>query len=497
MNRYRVPASYILLVLLAAAVFTSCSTSQDRQLFKTSASLILPGVSSEILLGHVQELSSDRYMGRLTGTEEYAAAAEWVAARFKEWGLQPMGENGTFFQTFPNPYTLVFVGGELSLHLPRSKKKYTYEKDYYPGSNSGNGRVTAEVVYVGFGISALELGYDDYAGVDVEDKIVLIEPEVPVSAEEDPEIFKEWRPYSFHQYKIKMAAAHGAKGLLYNYHTTNPNIDYVKGLITAQVAPQITQDIFTGTGRTHAQVLDRIKQELKPLSFSTGKVITLENFTEHHADGIGLNVLGMLPGSDPKHQDEAIILGGHLDHVGFCYEIMPGANDNASGIAVMLGVAEALAKSRVPLRRSLLFVGFGSEEQGFKGSEAYLKKPAFPRAQTHVFINLDMVGNGDTIHALGAENYPDLWKFIDKANKKYVRRRLRASLFANLGRPRLDAAIFLSKGIPSISFSTSGAPNYAHSTLDSIDTIDPDIMADLARILVAALTDMANAKSLD
>ncbi len=475
----------------------SCGSTTNFQPFKTSSSLNLPGVSSETLLGHVHELSSDRYMGRLTGTPEYAAAAEWVAARFKNWGLQPAGENGSYFQTFPNPYTLVFVGGELSLHLPRSKKKYAYEKDYYPGSNSGNGRITAEVVYVGFGISAPELGYDDYSGVDVEDKIILIEPEVPVSPEEDPRIFKDWRPYSFHQYKINMAAAHGARGLLYNYHTTNPNIDYVRGLITAQVAPQVTKDIFAGTGRTHAQVLARIKQELKPRSFNTGKVITLENFTEHHAEGIGMNVLGLLPGSDPKHQDEVIILGGHLDHVGFCYEIMPGANDNASGIAVMLGVAEALAKSRVPLRRSLLFVGLGSEEQGLKGSEAYLKKPTFPRAQTHIFINLDTVGNGDTIHAQGADDYPEFWKFIDKANKKYVQRRVRPSEFANLGRPRLDAAIFLSKGIPSISFSASGAPTYAHSTLDTVDTIDPDIMADLARILVAALADMANAKSLD
>jgi hypothetical protein len=178
-------------------------------------------IRSETLFGYVKELVSEKFGGRLTGTAEYDACAEWVISLLKKWGVAPGGDNGTYLQKYPNPYTLVFPGGSCVLHIPvkdgQINKSYKYEDEFIPGGTSASGEVTAEVVYVGYGISAPELGYDDYAGVDAKGKIVLLDPEVPVRPGDTAGAFPKWRPYSFHQYKLENAFDHGAKGMIYNY----------------------------------------------------------------------------------------------------------------------------------------------------------------------------------------------------------------------------------------------------------------------------------------
>jgi len=459
-------------------------------------------ISSHRLFSYVKELASDRYAGRLTGTAEYKASAEWVASLFKKWGITPAGDDGTYFQAFPIPYTLVFKGCEAYLHLPYKdsviKKHYRYEDEFIPGSTSGSGEVTAEVVYVGYGITAPELNFDEYKGVDVKGKIILMEREVPVSPDKDPELFKKWRPYSFHQYKLENAVAHGARGMIYNYGPIgNPNNSYSENFIYSHVGERVVSDIFSGTGRNHKATIEEIKKNLRPQSFSTGKIFTLRNSTEHHPEGTGCNVIGLLEGSDPQLKDEVIILGGHLDHLGRCYEIMPGANDNASAVSVILGIAEAMAKSPLKPRRSMIFLCFGAEEQGVVGSKYYLEHPSFPLEKTVAFINLDGVGCGDKLRALAAENYPCFWKFVEKANQKYIHRIIKPRYFSNIARPRLDAARFMWKGIPTISFSAFGAPSYYHLTKDNIQTITPEILEDLAQLVFIVLLDMADEDSLD
>jgi len=353
----------LMISVFTILLMTSCAVGVKKafeisEAEKTQMDRLLDSISSEKLLGYVKKLSSKTYAGRLTGTPEYKACAKWVGSLFEEWGLTPQGDNGTYLQAYPNPYTVVFVGGELS-YIYRSrgqqrKKKYAYEKEYFPGSQSADGSITAEVVYVGYGITAPELNYDDYSGVNVKGKIVVIEPDAPVSPETDPELYKDWRPYSFYQYKLKMAVAHGAKGILFNNLTVNPDIDHVPKLMVAQVGDSVMKDLFAGSGKTHQENLEEIKSSLQPKSFRTRKVFTIQNFTEHHPKGTGYNVIGLIEGIDPLLKQEVIILGANLDHLGFCYEIMPGANDNASGVAVLLGVAEALAKSPVKPKRSVV-----------------------------------------------------------------------------------------------------------------------------------------------
>ncbi len=497
--KYRKFFSYYLIfsyLLIAVNLFAQNQQSEEKLLE------VLHSISSHTLYEYVAELSSDYYEGRLTGTEGYNMAAEWVASYFEEWGIKPGGDDSTYFQYFPIPYTLVFPGCEVYLHIPQKnstiKKYYRYEDEFIPGSTSGSGKVTAEVIYIGYGVTAPELNYDDYKGVDVKGKIVLMEREVPVSPDKDPELFKKWRPYSFHQYKLKNAVEHGARGMLYNYGPiANPNNAYDENFIYSHVGDSVVADIFAGTGRAHKDVLKLIKEQLKPQSFNTKKIVTIKNITEHYPEGIGSNVIGILEGSDPELKNEVIIIGGHLDHLGKCYEIMPGANDNASAVAVILGVAEALARYPNELKRSVIFICFGAEEQAVIGSKHYLENPKFPLEKTVCFINIDGVGCGDKLTARAAENFPALWEFFQIANDKYIHRIIKTPYFANIARPRLDAARFMWKEIPTLSFSTYGTKSYYHIAKDDINTITPEILEDLAQLIFLAIIDMANQYSID
>jgi len=462
------------------------------------------GIESRKLFEYLEELCSEKYGGRLCGTEEYEKCTEWAVSLFKHWGIDPGGENGTYFQKFPNPYTKVLKGCEVTLDIPVKegviKKYYKYEDEFIPGATSGSGEVSAEVIYVGYGISAPELGYDEYKGLDVKGKIVLMERESPVGPNQ-PEKFKKWRPYSFHQYKLINAYEHGAKGMLYNYGPiANPNNAYREGFIYSHIGEAMVADIFAGTGRAHADVIEAIKGELKPQSFKTGKFATIKNVTEHFPDGVGINVIATIPGSDPVLKDEVIIVGGHMDFMGRCPEFMAGANDNAGAVAVTLGVAEAMMKSPYKPKRSVMFFLFGAEEQGVAGSDYYVEHPIFPLDKTAAMFNMDGVGTGTSLRAGSAKNYPKLWDFIDRANQKYVHRIMSASFNANLARPRQDAAHFLWKGVPTISFGASGIripyPTY-HNTRDVPALITPEIMESLAKILFVAITDMADEDTLN
>ena len=485
--------SWLFLFLIVSYIPAQEKTLSNEQiLIQTSHS-----ISSHTLFQYVVELASPKYGGRLGGTEEYKKAAEWVAEHFKKWGLKPGGDNESYFQSFPNPYTLVFPGCQVYLHIPYKnsiiKKFYQYEKDFIPGSTSDSGEITAEIVYVGYGITAPELNYDDYKNVDVKGKIVLMEREVPISPDEEPEEFKKWRPYSFHQYKLKNAYEHGAIGMLYNYGPiANPNNAFIKGFIYTHIGREVVRDLFAGTGRTHEEVVKKIKETRKPQSFSTGKIFTIKNITEHHPEGIGYNVIGYIEGTDPELKNEFIIIGAHLDHCGRCPEMMPGANDNASGVSVVLGVAEAMAKCPVKPKRTIVFICFGAEEQGVYGSKFYLEHPVFPLEKTLCFINMDGVGCGDKLRALAGENFPFLWNFFKKANEKYIHRIIKAPYFANITRPRLDAARFMWKGIPTLSFSAFGARSYYHITKDTPETITPEILEDLAQLVFLSAMDIAN-----
>ena len=463
----------------------------------------LQAISAETLLGYVRELASERFGGRLSGTSEYKAAAEWTAARLHRWGVAPGGDGGTFLQAFPNPYTRILPGGGLTLHGDSQngtgEKRWAYETDYFPGGTTDAGRITAEVVYAGFGVSAPARGYDDYAGIDVRGKIVLLDAEVPVASEIekgfDPAVFPPWRPYSFHSAKLDNAIAHGAAGAIYGCGAFfMPNAVYRPGFVYSTVGRTVVDDLFSGTGRDHDEEIAAIRRDLKPRSFALGRTVTLDNRSEHHPEGVGYNVLGLIPGSDPALGEEALLIGGHLDHCGRAWELLPGANDDASAVAVILGVAEAFFRSGLRPRRTIVLAFFGGEEQGFLGSEFYCAHPKIPLDRTAAMINMDLVGVGEGIFAYAGKNFPELWAFFEEANRSFVGRPLATCAVANLMRPRLDGMIFAARGVPAVSFALVGPDGNSpgsHTTHDTAEAITPGPMADLSRLIFAAAAAMS------
>ena len=504
-NRPFVSLSLVLII----GIFLPAAGAAQAQTAPAETELLaaLHTISSHTLYDYVKEMVAEKYGGRLTGTLEYNACADWVASLLAKWGVRPAGDNGTYHQSFPNPYTLVFPGCEVVMHLPvkggEIKKYYHYEDEFIPGGTSGSGEVRGEVIYVGYGVTAPELGYDDYAGVDVKGKIVLMEREVPVSPDGDVELFKKWRPYSFHQYKLENAFDHGARGMLYNYGPIgNPNNSYREGFIYSHVGDAVVADVFAGTGKEHKAVVEKIGKTLKPQSFATGKVFTIKNKTEHHPEGVGRNVIGVIDGGDPTLRQELIIVGAHLDHLGRMWELMPGANDNATAVAVALGVAEAMSRSKVKPGRSVMFLFFGAEEQAVAGSEFYVNHPVWPLEKTAAFINMEAPGVGDKVGVLAGKNFPDFYAFLERANSRYIHRPMEASFFANIARPRQDTARFLWKGVPSVTVGADETvpverlPSY-HNTRDNLDPITPEIMEDISQLLFAAVMDMSDEPELD
>jgi hypothetical protein len=486
-----------ILISVSAILFSVAAMSQQE----TEKELLnaMHSISSHDLLNYVAEICDDKYEGRLTGTEGYARCSEWLAAKFSEMGLTPAGDESMWFQWFNIPYTLVYPGCGVSLQIPLKgggilQKQYRYIDEFMPGSTSGNGEISAEVVYAGYGITAPELDYDDYSGIDVRGKIILIEREAPVSPEAGPEKFNPWYTHSFHQAKLENAVKHGASGMLYNYGPiANPNNGYNENFIYVHIGDSVVKDIFSGTGKDHDDLVKKINRTLKPLSFNTKKTASLKMSTKHVPDGRGCNIIGELKGSDPALKDEVIIIGAHLDGLGKCWEIMPGANDNASAVAVMMGVANAMANSKIKMKRSVMFIAFGAEEQAILGSKAYLEHPLY-RIEKSVLINLDGVGIGQNIGASAGKNYPVLWSFIENTNNSYIHRELSTGYFSNLGRPRLDAARFMSAGVPSLSFYTYGSDNYYHLPTDDLKIIKPEIMEDMAQLLLVSVIRMANSE---
>ncbi len=494
----RVMLTGILFWIIALGGFLPQAQDLDAEFMR-----VFHSISSHDLFAYAAELSSPKYKGRLSGTQEYMQAAEWVASHLKEWGIKPYGDNETYYQMFDVPHSVIKSPGSLSLHVADASGgdltiDYAFPQDYFPGSNSDNGEVTAEVVYVGHGITAPELDYDDYAGMDVRGKIVVIDSDVPFQGPDEEYI--KWVPYSYHQFKLDNARSHGAAGLLYIGKLANPNTSFNLGLIYCHIDEQVAKHLFFNTGREHKAVLAQIKKDLKPESFALDKTVTLTADTERISQGPTCNVIGVIEGSDPDLKQEVIIVGGHLDGVGDLGLVMPGALDNASGVADILGAAKALAHSPIPLKRSVMFLFIGGEECGLLGSQLYTEQPKFPKDKSVVFFNLDMVGNGTGLSMGGGLTYPQIYRHFEAANQKYLHRTLRTSRSrTSVGRPRSDSVIFNRAGFRTMSFGTAGLVKqmYYHHPLDTAETLTPEIMEDVAKLMFLGLTALANDTELE
>ena len=451
-------------------------------------------ISSHDLLKIADELSSEKYKGRLSGSPEYLESAKWCASKMESWGVKP-GNNGSWFQYFDNAYSEVHSKEKVVYSAQNGKEtELQFPDDFMPGSNSASGTVSGEIVYVGYGISAPELGYNDYKNVDVKGKIIIMETGIPYTKNDS--VQARWTPYSYHRYKFKNAVEHGAKGMLYVGTIANPNTSYLESFIYAHISEKIVEQILADAGKNYSDVKkELIEMKMPSFALSSQQKVTIEANTKHFPDGKSCNMVGLIEGSDPILKNEVIIVGAHLDGQGYLGELFPSALDNASGVADIMGAAKALAQSEVKPKRSVLFILIGGEECGLYGSKFYTDNPIFPIEKTVCMINLDMVGNGTGFFVSSGKSYPEIYRHFETTNQNFLHRKMEASEWRkSYGRPRSDAANFENAGIKTLSLWTRDSvfPVYYHHPKDKTDVLTPEIMEDAAKLLYLGILGVAN-----
>lgn len=439
-------------------------------------------ITTEKIFGYVKQLSDPALEGRLAGSPGMAKAVDIVKGYFQKWNLLPKGDNGSYIQEFPHPCVEIQPGSTMDILFPiaTGKKEITWISKSYPwadgwfaGGMTSNGEITADIVYAGFGVTAPELGYDDYKGLDVKGKIVLVEGETP-NTSRNPDSLAMWYKHTLHQTKLNNAVEHGAVGMLYKW-VPGPNAPYNPGFVYCHVTDTIVNDIFIGTGKTYKETIHRIYKTQKPASFHTGKKAHIKMNATYNPRATGKNILGMIKGSDPVLCNEYVIISAHLDHLGMIPFHIEGANDNNSSSAAMLGVAEALVKAKVKPKRSIIFMSVDGEEAGLTGSTYYTFHPLVPKEKVVAILNLEQVGVGQMLGANYHYEYPELAELSQKANDTYIHRQLFTNETHFRTRPRTDGAVFMKAGYPCIDLWALGG-GYYHHPKDNTESINPDIL---------------------
>jgi hypothetical protein len=466
-------------------------------LFATQV-LAAPEIGADRLLAHIKFLASDDMKGRDTGSEGLQRAADYIAAEFKAAGLQP-GWKGQWIQPFEvNIGLAIGDGNTLSIHSGNVDVSLAIGTSYYPLAALPNDNATLPsvdlkdlpVVFAGYGLSIPRLSYNDYADIDVDGKAVLIFSHEPQEQNANSRLNgNKPVPETTLAAKAKVARSRGARLLMVVSDPTHA-VDEANYRMFA---------VDTQAENVGIPVLRLRRDEMKPLLDASGleavareidrdlmpRSRPLPGATVRYVERLSLNrktvgnVVGILPGSDPSRAAEAVVIGGHYDHVGLggrnsaapelTGEIHNGADDNASGTASIIEIAREAVQQRARFPRTLVFIAFAAEERGLIGSERYVRDAAFPIDRTIAMLNLDMVGRSrGSVDVSGIETAPSLETELAAARKAVPDITVKRS---GPGAGRSDDSSFLNRRIPAINFFTGFHGDY-HRPTDDWDKID-------------------------
>ena len=490
-------------------------------------------VDGDRIKSYIEYLSTDEMQGRKSCTDGYRRAAEWVASKFEEWGLEPAGENGTYFQRVPiGRYFTLYTGiPELRVN---GKAFSINESDFSVGTASTVvTTIDAEIVFVGYGISAPDKGLDEYVGINVRGKVVLALKGSPKDApragggfmgpgrSEEPEPEEEWEEESKDGVKIQTAYDKGAAAiLLYDPDEGSQSTgSSFMGRRAEQAAMTPTRDFlsFTITGRVFRAImkpdpqesvrgfttrLNAIRNDIKigkVHSDATGARAHLMGYdsatriSEELDNSYARNVIAKIPGTDRRRRNEYIIMGGHLDHLGVSNgQVYNGADDNASGTAVVMEVARVLKEGNFRPRRTIIFCAWCGEELGLIGSYYYGDNPCDGVTMDNVvtYFNMDMVGLGDAIGAPGALNFPSIWEVIKRDQDEDVM----AAVQPSTGGPGgSDQSAFIARGIEAMALMTRGGVGhpYYHRPEDDTPMMEPEILRKTGQFVIQGTMNLA------
>ncbi len=465
-----------------------------------------PRFSAEEFRADVKFLSSDRLKGRGNGTRELGMAADFIAQRFREFGLRPAGDDGTYFQHF-----LMTVGAKLgpqnslAYGWGESRKKLALKKDFVPFGFSADGTFDAPLAFAGYGITASNLHYDDYEGLDAKGKIVIVLRHEP-QEDDGQSLFsgKQLTTHSTFISKAINARNHGAGGMiLVNDVGNHPDRKDQLVRFGRQVGPEemrlavvqvkvaVVDEWLKPSGRTLDELRQAIDKDLSNHSFvlkpSPHVVLTVD--VKRNRKQVA-NVIGIVPGNGGDVSDQAIVVGAHYDHLGLGEQsslapnpegkIHHGADDNASGTSGLLELARGLSRRGVELGRSIVFAAFAGEEAGLLGSTFYTNHPAVPLDRTIAMINLDMIGRvtKNRLYVGGTGTSPGLRSLVEEANRS-VGFELRD--FAS-GYGASDHMSFTVREVP-VLFFFSGLHSDYHRPSDTWEKIDAEDGAKIVQLV--------------
>ncbi len=482
------------------------------------AASAVPGeeiITASTLLEQVRILASPAMTGRGVGTPGIDRAADHIAREFQRADLTPGGTEG-YQQPLP-VITGVKVGQLTRMRLTREgpdqgESENLSEELFAPFGFSEDGVVDGEVVFAGYGITAPELQYDDYAGLDVTDKVVLVMTHEPRERDEkspfrDPEAYR----YTEVRYKAINAREHGASAIIIvedprNHEGEQEELFAIRGvaggsragIVAINAKRSIAESLLRTTGKTLGQLQRDIDRTLLSKSFLIPKARVAIRVDLIEERGTTANIIGILPGTDPRLRETAVVVGAHYDHLGFggeyslapsrYGEIHPGADDNASGTAALILLARAFAQSG-GARRSLIFAAFSAEEMGLVGSSHYARHPRIPFGRTVAMVNLDMIGRlkNRTLYAFGVKTGKELGDILERTNRGLD---LKLRLGGD-GYGPSDHTSFYVRGVPVLFFFTGPHTDY-HRPSDTFDKINAGGLAKVTQMVYRVVTDLAN-----
>ncbi len=533
MKRIIWPAA--LCALLAAA------PAAEEKPLSAEALAAMERISGRAAHAHVRFLASEWLEGREAGERGERIAAEYIADWYLRLGLKPAGDGGTFYQTFRLRSSELTDGNALEVTRQagsaRVTRSFALQTEYLPFTFSPSADVTAPVVFAGYGITAPDLKYDDYSGIDARGKAVLVLRHEP--QETDPNSpFKglDKTAHAAFMTKARNALAHGAVALLVVTDPLNhqeasqrrvgdasltgwaslakrdendrrppaaPGTE-MEGWNDAVAIPAAHVDPAVAEALLGALSLETLQKEIDGALSPRSK--ELPDVSVHLRTAIketfkpSRNVVAILEGSDPALRLEHVIIGGHYDHVGWGHSgsltghwdrIHPGADDNASGTAGLLTIAEGFAALRTPPPRSVLFVHFSAEEKGLLGSRWYTAHPARPLESASAMFNLDMIGRNDAsvVSVVGDRRSAALDAAVQRVNAASLRMTINHD--AGSGIERSDHYLFGRMGIPALSFFSGTHEDY-HRPSDTPDKVVAEKLEKISRLVFLAAWDQAN-----
>jgi len=456
---------------------------------------------AQAALSYIRDLAADAMLGRRSGHQGGEAAADYIAARFKEWGIEPAGENGTYFQNFTVDLNLVEEGVHFELITPRGRRSFYYGEDWRVQSFSGSAQGTAEIVFVGYGLRDEKAKYDDYAGLDIKGKWILLASNPPASWAE------KFGPATSLNHRIRTAQELGARGVFVFRREEAAVASPARGVrfglgreiyrpdfAIISIENRIVDAIFRDLRTDLRYVFQEIENQSKPMSFATGIKAFLSVNARFEEKRPTRNVLGKISGSDPQLKDESVIIGAHMDHLGVdpLGEVMNGANDNASGTAVFMEIARVMKLHRARPKRTIIFALWAAEEQGLLGSRYFADHPLVSLEKTVAYINLDMVGHGSgNVNFRGIYYGPEVWEVLKARLPKEILDYVRPGRGGPGGS---DHSSFLAKGVPAFALMTEGYHFKYHQANDVVELINPELLKKTGDLVLAAATILANEK---